>query len=370
MYQGRGPDGSRVAIKTLHRDLAVEPTVRARFAREAYAANSIEHEGTVRVLADGVDEDEVPYLVMELLEGENYEHRRMRKGGRIEVSEVLWLADRTLEVLAAAHAKGIVHRDVKPENLFLTRDRRLKVLDFGIARLTHPDGPTQAGTVLGTLAFMPPEQARGDSAEISVRSDLWAVGATMFNLLSGRLIRDGDDARKLLRDAGNTGVASLATVTSGLPPELVDLVDSAMRLDVNVRWPTARMMRRAIRLVHAKVNRRPPAPRAEDEDDDERGVSEPYFGVIATHSIEPPPISVAAPSQAQVAIAPLPPPPSDLVQHAATLVAPGTARGGIAPATLAATAARAPWQGKLALWVTVAAAALALALVLVLLARR
>jgi serine/threonine protein kinase len=91
----------------------------------------------------------------------------------------MWIGDHVLAVLTAAHAKGIVHRDIKPENLFLTRDRQLKVLDFGIAHLADHE-TTRAGTILGTLAYMPPEQAPGEVAEVGVRSDLWSVGATLL----------------------------------------------------------------------------------------------------------------------------------------------------------------------------------------------
>src|SRR5580704_3595533 len=135
VYMAIGPDNAAAAVKILHPELAAEKTVRARFTREAYVANKIDHPGVVRVIEDGVADDGLPYIVMELLEGETLEARLERKGGRLPIDEVLWAADRTLQVLTAAFAKGGVHRDIKPENLFLTRDRRLKVLDFGIARL-------------------------------------------------------------------------------------------------------------------------------------------------------------------------------------------------------------------------------------------
>src|SRR5580704_5934718 len=128
VYEAVGPSGERVAVKILHEHLADEPEVRTRFVREGYLANRIDHPGIVRVLGDGEDEQGLPYLVMELLEGETFAARQARKGGVLPVNEVLWLADRTLGVLTKAHAKGILHRDLKPENLFLTRDRKLKVL--------------------------------------------------------------------------------------------------------------------------------------------------------------------------------------------------------------------------------------------------
>jgi serine/threonine-protein kinase len=300
VYMAVGPGDEAAAVKVLHPELAAEPTVRARFVREAYVANKIGHAGVVRVIEDGVDEG-LPYLVMELLEGETLEARLARKGGRLPIDEVLWAADRTLQVLAAAHDKGIVHRDIKPENLFLTRDRRLKVLDFGIARLGESREQTTVGTILGTLAFMPPEQARGDVAAIGVRSDLWSVGATMFNLLSGRLVRDDEDIAKLLREAGQAKVQSLAGVAPGLPRDLIDLVDYALSLEAEARWPTAKTMRRAVRMVHAKIKHDSARAASKEDDDDE--VSAPSFGVIATREIDPPPLSVAYNTEQKIKLA-------------------------------------------------------------------
>ncbi|HEX4477595.1 MAG TPA: serine/threonine-protein kinase, partial [Polyangiaceae bacterium] len=135
VYAATHRNGSRVAIKILHAELSISPDVRARFLREGYAANSVGHDGVVRVSDDDVAEDGAAFLVMELLDGETLEERRQRHGGRLSEDEVLSVADQVLDVLVAAHAKGIVHRDLKPENIFLTRDGRVKVLDFGIARL-------------------------------------------------------------------------------------------------------------------------------------------------------------------------------------------------------------------------------------------
>jgi serine/threonine protein kinase len=247
--------------------------------------------------------------VMELLDGETLEARLTRKGGKLPVPEVLWAADRTLRVLAAAHEKGIVHRDIKPENLFLTRDRRLKVLDFGIARFGGARSETRVGTVLGTLAFMPPEQARGDP-EVGVRSDLWSVGATMYTLLSGRLVREDADLERLLREAGHAAIPALGSVAPELPAQLAELVDLALLIDAEGRWSSAKAMRSAVRLVHAEIQR--PGVAAPAGPDDEDPVSEPSFGFIPTRSIEPPPVSRVATLDEVPQISRLPPPPPDL----------------------------------------------------------
>jgi serine/threonine-protein kinase len=289
VYRAVGPGDVVVGVKVLHAELAAEQAVRARFVREAYVANNVGHPGVVRVLEDGVDEGGSPFLVMELLEGETLEERLVRKGGRLPPYEVLWATDQTLRVLEAAHAKKIVHRDIKPENLFLTKDRKLKVLDFGIAHLADSAEKTRAGTILGTLAFMSPEQARGDQSAIGVRSDLWSVGATMFTLLSGRLVREDDDLAKLLMHAGHAKVPSLREVAPELPRELTDLVDYALTIETSTRWSSAKTMRQFVRMVYTNMKHGPPkAPSVHDDDEE---ISAPEFGVIATRSIEPPPMS-------------------------------------------------------------------------------
>jgi hypothetical protein len=139
-------------------------------------------------------------------------------------------------------------------------------------------------------------------AAIGVRSDLWSVGATMFNLLSGRLVRDDVDIAKLLREAGKTKVQSLREVAPELPGDLVDLVDYALSLEAEARWPTAKTMRRAVRLVHAKIKHDSMKAEREKEDDDDE-VSAPSFGVIATREIDPPPLSVAYNTEQKLKIA-------------------------------------------------------------------
>lgn len=131
----------------LRPELAANPDVVERFLREGYVANRIGHPGTVAILDDDRAQDGAPFLVMDLLEGETFGERLDREG-RIAVRDVLEISDRVLDVLIVAHAQGIVHRELKPDNLFITKDGTLKVLDFGIARIlemrTNGDAGTQA----------------------------------------------------------------------------------------------------------------------------------------------------------------------------------------------------------------------------------
>ncbi|HVY45117.1 MAG TPA: serine/threonine-protein kinase, partial [Minicystis sp.] len=206
-------NASRVAVKVLHPELSGDPSTRARFQREGYAANSIGHAAAVRVLDDDVAEDGAAFLVMELLEGETLDARAKRLGGRLPVREALALGRALLDALAAAHEKGIVHRDVKPENLFLTTERALKILDFGIARVRDaPAAHTWTGAAMGTPAFMPPEQALGRTDEVDARTDVWAAGATLFRLLSGAFVHEGRSGAEVVVHAATKPARSLGDV--------------------------------------------------------------------------------------------------------------------------------------------------------------
>src|SRR5262249_55312239 len=161
VYRATGLGRSAVGGKVLHARLSRSGGAWRRFAREGQLGNVLDHPNTVRVLDHGSTEEGCPYLVLEFLEGESLEERRVRAGGRLDMWETLDFCDQLLAVLEVAHAKNIVHRDIKPSNLFVTKGGILKVLDFGIARLTDDTSATstKTGQMVGTPAFMPPEQA-------------------------------------------------------------------------------------------------------------------------------------------------------------------------------------------------------------------
>ncbi len=253
VYSATHRNKKRVAVKMLHAEFSREGDTRTRFLREGYAANVIEHPGAVSVLDDDVSEDGNAFLVMELLEGETLDQRWERHAGRLPFGEVLGFADQLLDVLALAHIKGIVHRDIKPENLFLTREGMLKVLDFGIARVfeTAQDAKqaTRAGQVIGTPAFMAPEQALARWGEIDGRTDLWAVGATMFTLVSGLHVHDAQTGTEQLVYSATRPARSLASVVTGIPPSVVAIIDRALSFEKTQRWPDARNMQGAVRAA-------------------------------------------------------------------------------------------------------------------------
>ena len=249
VYAATHRNGSRVAIKVLHPELSTNHQVCMRFLREGYVANAIGHDGAVRIADDDVAEDGSAFLVMELLDGETLEDRRIRCGGRLDEDEVLWLADQMLDVLAAAHAKGIIHRDIKPENVFLTRTGQVKVLDFGIARLreaTSKSTATVSGATMGTPAFMSPEQARGLWEEVDGRSDLWAVGATMFNLLTGTLPHEGRTTNEQLLHAMTKEPPPLESVLPSATPAVCHVVNRALAFEKDRRWRDAGRMQEGV----------------------------------------------------------------------------------------------------------------------------
>ncbi len=245
--------GQVAAIKILHPEFARNADVRSRFLREGYAANKVGHPGVVRIIDDDVTSDGSAYIVMELLEhGELLEERRERNGGRLPILEVARICDQVLDVLAAAHDKGIIHRDIKPENIFVLADGTVKVLDFGIAHMKEAAiqaEPTATGLLLGTPEFMSPEQALGKRGQIDVHSDVYAVGATMFTLLSAEAVHVHDTLSNLLMAASSRQARSLSSTQVGrtIPREVIALVDKALTLEKHRRWPSARAMQEALR---------------------------------------------------------------------------------------------------------------------------
>jgi serine/threonine protein kinase len=187
VYRARDPRlGRDVAIKVIPTGLSGSADRMRRFEQEARAAGSISHPNVCAIFDIGTHEGS-PYVVMELLEGESLQARLA--AGPAPVRTAIEWAAQAAQGLAAAHEKGIVHRDLKPANLFLTRDGRVKVLDFGLAKLTRPEAParsgdtpasipaTETGTILGTAGYMAPEQVRGEVADH--RADVFALGAIL-----------------------------------------------------------------------------------------------------------------------------------------------------------------------------------------------
>jgi len=244
---------ARLAVKVLHADSLLKGNVRARFVREGKVANSVNHPGAVQMIDDGVAGDGSPYLVMEYLNGVSVNDIGARG---VPLFAALNIAYQVLDVLRAAHENGIIHRDIKPANLFVLRDGRVKVLDFGISRLhdgAEPFDSVATGSVMGTPYFMAPEQARADASEIETRTDLFAVGATLFTLISGQYLHTGDEPRQVVYRAATQQARSLASVAPGTPQVVIDLVAKAVAFASAARWESAQAMQEAVRQVHESL---------------------------------------------------------------------------------------------------------------------
>jgi serine/threonine protein kinase len=269
VFLGRRADGCAAAVKILHSYLNEHDELRKRFLREgpigsALAAVGPLCEGLPQVFESGVADDGTAFLVMELLDGATVFDRLVQMG-RLPVGQVLWLAQNVLDVLVIAHAYGIVHRDLKPENIHLGNDGRLKVLDFGIARVMEalPDGTalpekttTKTGTAMGSCQYMAPEQAMGSIREIDGRTDLFALAATMYHALGGRYPHGDLIDANLLIAAATKQIAPLASTVSGLPPSVYLVVDRALAFKKAQRYPDAATMRSDVAAIRS--GREPP----------------------------------------------------------------------------------------------------------------
>jgi len=235
--------GRRVAVKVV--TAAHDPARVRRFEQEARTAGALEHPHVLAVYDLG-EQDGVPFLVTELLEGHTL--RTVIDGPQLPPSQVQGLALQLARGLAAAHARGIVHRDLKPENLFLTDDGRLKILDFGLARLSANDeegpGLTVTGAIFGTPGYLSPEQARGEKA--GPPSDVFAAGAVVYELLSGRRAFPGTS----LIEAGH---ATLNTQPPPLPPAvpagLAAVVTRSLQKDPARRFANGAALARALEAL-------------------------------------------------------------------------------------------------------------------------
>jgi serine/threonine-protein kinase len=221
----------------LERDVVVKllgpDAERARFEREARAAATLAHENIVRIYAYGEAEDGRPYMVFEHLRGGTLEDRLA--GGALRDAETLRVARDVAAGLAHAHANGLVHRDLKPSNILFDDEGRAKISDFGIARLGNAGTLTEAGTVLGTAAYISPEQGAG--REATPASDVYSFGVVLFRMLTGRLPFEADQPLELVRMHRSEPPPSVSDFRPDVPARLESLVAATLAKDPRDRPP-------------------------------------------------------------------------------------------------------------------------------------
>jgi serine/threonine protein kinase len=247
VYRARDPRLSRdVAIKVLPPSFSKDPDRLRRFEQEARAAGVLIHPNITAVFDVG-SQDGAPYVVSELLEGEVLQEALA--GGRLSTRRAVDYAIQLARGLAAAHEKGIVHRDLKPANIFVTKDGRVKILDFGLAKLTHAKDSlpgrtnlsttqgTEPGAVLGTLGYMAPEQLRGRPADS--RSDIFSFGAILYEMLSGKRAFRGDSAADTMSAVLRDDPPDLSLTDQSISPGLERIVRHCLEKDPEQRFQSA-----------------------------------------------------------------------------------------------------------------------------------
>ena len=234
-------NGVKAALKILHPQLCMDATVCERFLGEGYLTNSVKHPGIVRVLDDGMTDDGCVFLVMDLLEGTTLEALRHDRGGReaeearIAEDGTLDIADKLMDALHAVHAAGVIHRDLKPQNVFICDSGEVKLLDFGVARVLETTKASNKmslfGMVLGTPSFMSPEQAIGARDQVDHRADVYSLGATIFTGLAGETVHleSARSRRNCSPPADDLQARSISLAKADLPAAISAVVDTRLR---------------------------------------------------------------------------------------------------------------------------------------------
>ncbi|MFN8516766.1 MAG: protein kinase, partial [Thermomicrobiales bacterium] len=239
--------GRTVAIKVLREQWAADPSFVARFDREAQAVAALNHPNIIGIFDVGSDFDEDgtdrPFFVMEFIDGPNLKEW-IRAHAPLPVDEAVAIATQMLAGLGYAHARALVHRDIKPQNIMLSQDGTVKVTDFGIAKGLGDAALTDAGTGLGTVHYISPEQARGEPA--TPASDLYAVGIVLYEMLTGYLPFSGDSQIGVAMQHVHDLPKPPRQINPEIPAPLSALVLRALAKEPNARFLSARMMAQAL----------------------------------------------------------------------------------------------------------------------------
>ena len=219
-----------VALKFLPPNLTQDKEARERFIHEAQSASALDHQNICAIHEISNTDDDQIFIAMACYEGETLKER-MEKG-RIKTNEAIDIVTQIAQGLAKAHEKGIAHRDIKPANVFVTKEGIVKILDFGLAKLSGQTRLTRAGSTLGTVAYMSPEQAKGE--EVDHRTDIWSLGVLMYEMLSGRLPFKGDHDQAVIYSIMNEEPGFLKDETD-VEPELDRIVNRLLQKDPQSR---------------------------------------------------------------------------------------------------------------------------------------
>ncbi len=241
-----------VAIKVLSPELAVDVSSRRRFLREARAAAAVSHPHVVTIHAVAVDDDRLPYLVMECIVGRSLQ-QKIDQTGPLKMKKILRIGTQIADGLAAAHKQGLVHRDIKPANILLENGiERVKITDFGLARSVDDAGITRTGEVSGTPQYMSPEQALGQF--VDHRSDLFSLGCVLYAMCTGRPPFRGDNVAVVVKRICDESPRPIGEINSEIPGWLIQTIERLLAKDPAQRFQSAAEVAEVLsgQLAHAQ----------------------------------------------------------------------------------------------------------------------
>ena len=240
---GPVPAGTVVAVKVLRREYMHDPDLVRRFKNESKAISLLNHPNIVKVYDVSVN-DHLQYIVMEYVDGMTLREYLNERGGKLSSRETVHFISQILKALEHAHANGVVHRDIKPQNIMLLDNGQLRMMDFGIARISRADNQMLAGKAMGSVHYISPEQAKGDETDRT--SDIYSVGVMMYEMLSGHLPFDADDVVEVAIKQISDEPRSLHELAPEVPYALVEITEKAMAKLPQNRYPSARAMLEAL----------------------------------------------------------------------------------------------------------------------------
>ncbi|MFH1679454.1 MAG: protein kinase [Candidatus Eisenbacteria bacterium] len=238
--------GRIVALKFLPPTLTRDEEAKTRFVQEARAASALDHPSICTIHEIDETPDGALFICMALYEGETL--RGLIKRGPLPVDEATRIARQVAEGLAKAHTGGVVHRDIKPENIFLTKDGHAKILDFGLAKLGAASNLTQVGTTVGTIAYMSPEQARGE--EVDGRTDIWSLGVVLYEMLTGRSPFRSDYEQAIIYSILNEDPQAIEEIRTDAPTVIAAIAVRCLQKDPASRFASADELTASLRMLH------------------------------------------------------------------------------------------------------------------------